>query len=785
MPRMVSIKLFLLLLCLSMAVSCGDNKKEKAAKYISSARVFAAQDKPETAVIEYKNALQADPENSFALLELAQTYLEMNKINAAIRYFTLAAQVSPDEIEPLLRLAQIYTRTDRLFEARSEIARALEISPKSVEAFHILSGIQISERDPGAAINTLKQAQIIQPDNLRTQLALARLYIQTGQKQFAAQAYLKAMSLDTGSRDAYIGLVRLHGADKKWDTVETLLKSVVKTPGIPGLKYNDLAVFYEQQSRNALAEIYFQKAIDAETDGIFPQLALARFYTKTGRMDQAVSILERALGKQKKRALVLTGLSRVYLHFNEIEKADQAVDKALVIKKNNPDALFQKGRVLMARKNFPEALDMFDQVIGLNRFHAQAFYHRALCIKKRGATDRPEQRIFRAAAGMLDNPEAFEKKQVQKNLLAALALDPGLIEARRALAAQYLLDNRADKARNQVNEILNHSAPNHQAMDHMTMNLLAGVHILEGKPDEAEALLKTIVTENPEDIPAYVRLGLFYKNQNDVPMAVSYLGKAYEKDPAALGLVDEIVQLHIRAGQFEEAMAAVKSYAEVAGREAKPFLENLRGEIQLGANNEDQAVDFFQSAVSLAPGYIRPHMSLGRYWGGGKQMKKALGHYQAVEKADPKYLPALVETALIWDQAHDLDRAESYYRRVLLLDPKHPVVTNNLAFLLSEKQGGIEEAFRLAKTAREVQPENPDVMDTLGWIYFQKGSYFNALSEFETSLKLAPDSPLIQYHYGMTLYMTKSYEKARIHLKKVLVLDPKFRESEKIRKMIQ
>ena len=69
-----------------------------------------------------------------------------------------------------------------------------------------------------------------------------------------------------------------------------------------------------------------------------------------------------------------------------VDKALEAVNQALAVNKDFVDALFQKGRVMMAKEEFAQALDLFDQVIALDKINASAYYYRALCIKEKGAT---------------------------------------------------------------------------------------------------------------------------------------------------------------------------------------------------------------------------------------------------------------------------------------------------------------------------------------------------------------------------------------------------------------
>jgi len=72
----------------------------------------------------------------------------------------------------------------------------------------------------------------------------------------------------------------------------------------------------------------------------------------------------------------------------------------------------------------------------------------------------------------------------------------------------------------------------------------------------------------------------------------------------------------------------------------------------------------------------------------------------------------------------------------------------------------------------------------MGWAYYQKGNYLHALSELEESLKLEPNSALACFHYGMALYRTQEFEKARHYFIKAIKIDPDFRDAAKAEKML-
>lgn len=768
--------LIILVLCFA---GCTKNDEKNALAYIKSARNFLAQNKPETAVIEYRNAIKLDPKNALAYFELAETYIRLMKVNQAIKYYNLAIQANPQYIPPHLRLTQIYLKKDQLLDAREFISKVLDISPVSIEAYHLLSGIQIKERDFESAIETLNKAASIDSKNIKTHVSLAQLYIKIKSIDQAEKAYRIAIVQDPSSRQAYMGLVKLYAVQKKWDQIEALLIGLLDTDGIKVEKYTDLARFYEGQKKYKPAEENYQKAAMQNPEDAVPLINLAEFYTKRNMADKAILTMKNALAKQSKNPLIHTGLSQIYLQFKMVEEAEKSVDNALGIDKNYVDALFQKGRVLMYKKDYKQALDKFDQVIGADKINAKAYYYRALCIKERGATDRPGQKIYRAAAGLLDNPEEFEKDQIKANFLAAITVDPKLTDARLKLTEIYILEKDIKRAKEQIEEIFKWTAPNIKIM-----TLLVGVNLLEGNLKEAEEILRVIIREKPDYTPAYIRLGFLYESTDRKEQAIAILQQAFERDPNQLKIVNIIIGVYISDKKYNSALALVETFHSKASPDTYSFFENLKGEIYLKLNDIDRAFIHFETAQKLKPDFIPPHMHMANIFSKRNYPDKALESYQRVEKIDPGYVPALIAMGTVFNIQGNLIQAEAYYLKVLDRQPDHPGAANNLAFILSEKKGTIDEAFKYARIAREKAPKDPNVLDTIGWIYYQKGNYLNALSELEESLRLNPQSALASYHYGMTLYRTQEYEKARTYFNRALEIDPKFKDAKIVKKML-
>jgi tetratricopeptide (TPR) repeat protein len=92
--------------------------------------------------------------------------------------------------------------------------------------------------------------------------------------------------------------------------------------------------------------------------------------------------------------------------------------------------------------------------------------------------------------------------------------------------------------------------------------------------------------------------------------------------------------------------------------------------------------------------------------------------------------------------------------------------------------------LNLARLAKEKLPDDPNVMDTLGWVYYKKGLYDSAIAEFIDCLEKMPDNPTVIYHLGMAFYKKGDFKNARAELEKALALNENFSGAEEARRVL-
>ena len=142
------------------------------------------------------------------------------------------------------------------------------------------------------------------------------------------------------------------------------------------------------------------------------------------------------------------------------------------------------------------------------------------------------------------------------------------------------------------------------------------------------------------------------------------------------------------------------------------------------------------------------------------------------------------EPGTIYDAQKQFDLAEKHYSTALDINPDFSPAANNLAYLLAKQDKNMNKALSLAQKAKEMLPNDPKVMDTLGFIYYKKGLYDSAIAEFTDSLKKIPDNAMVRFHLGLTYYNKGDKDLAKTELKKALDLDQNFDKADEARKIL-
>jgi tetratricopeptide (TPR) repeat protein len=128
--------------------------------------------------------------------------------------------------------------------------------------------------------------------------------------------------------------------------------------------------------------------------------------------------------------------------------------------------------------------------------------------------------------------------------------------------------------------------------------------------------------------------------------------------------------------------------------------------------------------------------------------------------------------------------AQKRYEQILARDPYAAVAANNLAWLYADHGGNLDVALQLARTAKRKLPDQPDVNDTLGWVYIKKNLPLLAVPVLQESVKKDPRNPVYQYHLALGYVGTGDHVRARAALEQALRLKPDFAYAQDARRLL-
>jgi len=235
----------------------------------------------------------------------------------------------------------------------------------------------------------------------------------------------------------------------------------------------------------------------------------------------------------------------------------------------------------------------------------------------------------------------------------------------------------------------------------------------QGKTQEAIALLKSILKEEPGIVDAIFTLGNLYYREKDFETALKYFKKVLELKPDYNFAMLNILNCYRFLGKTDQGI-----------EEARKFIKIF-----------PQQSEFY---IILANFYVDE----GKLDEAEKTLERAL----KIEE-NPFALRDLGRIRLMKD---DLEKAEDLFNRAIKLNPSIKMAHYYIA-LIKEKEGETEAAIEEYEKEIENNPENLKAHFNLARLYRERGERDKEIAHLEKVVELAPD-----FQIGL-LYLAKAY----------------------------
>jgi tetratricopeptide (TPR) repeat protein len=125
------------------------------------------------------------------------------------------------------------------------------------------------------------------------------------------------------------------------------------------------------------------------------------------------------------------------------------------------------------------------------------------------------------------------------------------------------------------------------------------------------------------------------------------------------------------------------------------------------------------------------------------------------------------------EQAGRWEKAEADLQKALALKPEEPDVMNYLGFGWADRGERLSEALGLLEKAAALRPRSGEIRDSLGWARYRSGQYPEAVRDLERAVSLAAADPAVNDHLGDAYWKVGRRLEAEFQWRRVLTLDPK------------
>lgn len=240
----------------------------------------------------------------------------------------------------------------------------------------------------------------------------------------------------------------------------------------------------------------------------------------------------------------------------------------------------------------------------------------------------------------------------------------------------------------------------------------ATIFISEGFYKEAKILLDPFAEEK-EPAKVFFHLALIaFEYEKNPKKALTLLNNIPESHPSWIKSLEFRSRILYELGKTDEAIVLVQ-----AARKRDPqsrFILELETELLMTANRQKDALDTINSALKI--------------W--------------------PKDQELLFTKGSIYHAMGDKKRALAIMEEVISRDPEHFKALNFVGYTLAEMGKDLDRALVLVRTAANLAPGQPYILDSLAWVYFLRDDTKNAWTYITQAVTLGTNDPTIWEHYG-------------------------------------
>jgi tetratricopeptide (TPR) repeat protein len=676
-----------------------------------------------------------------------------------------------------LERAESYFKEGEYDKAKIEYLNLLRLDRKNPSAVRQLGFIWFEEGAPLRAYPYLLKARELIPADLAIRTKLAQVLVFLGEADAAREEANAILEESPGEEEALLVLTETVRSPEEAEETKARLRKIPEEDNVAyHMAWANLAL---HEGNLAYAQTEVKEALELQPRSARIHLAMAGLFSQQGKVEQAEEEFKAAAQQSPAR-------SAARLQYAQFEKQIGKIDEATVLLKEItqqvPDYLpawSLLAEIALSQGKPGESLSLLENVLARDPQNLEALILQAEGHLAQRETKKAVEELESLSANYphvpLINYHLARAYFEDGNLPAATAAANEAVAAKQDYADAILLLGELNLANGNATLVVPAMLGLLKRQPGLTpaWRLLQQAYRASGRPQDAVASILREIEACPQSADAYLRLGRVLREQQQPVEARQVFEHARQLVPESLEPLEELVDLDLSQKHFDEAMKRVQDLLAEEPDSADGYA--LAGKVYHAQGHWKDAEAALRKALELDPSLSDAFDLLISTYISTNQPDRAIAELQALLAKDPRNTDALTNLARIYfEHQKDYPKATDAYEKLLAVSPNSVEAMNDLAYIYAEYLNQIDKAYELARKARNLKPNDPAIADTLGWTLYKNADYREALTLLRESVEKLPDSPDVQFHFGMASYMMADTNAAQKAFAKALQTEQEF-----------
>jgi tetratricopeptide (TPR) repeat protein len=737
-----------------------------------------SQKKPDEAVTQLQNVIQANKTLSQAHFILGQILARQRKLEEAIAEITKTLELRPQLIPARLLLGRIYLSQGNYTAVLSEANEALKFDPRYVPALDLKATAHsgLGAWDQAAAAR--EEIARIVPNYVNNLVALGALAIQRHDPQKAEEIFRRAYALEPDNLLLVRGMAEFYANTNRPAQGEKILDEYIDRHNDQANAYVARGDFAARTAGPAEAEKYYRKAAELSPNDPAPLVALADRYGQVGEWAKAEAVYRQAIERGSKDASAKRRLADVYMLQGKLPEAKAVIDAVLGADPKDAEALVIAGRIASRMDKPDDARRFMEAALVINPAYGEAKYNLSVLY----AGPLPEKALD-LLAGIEPSDAAFEKAMLLRSdintrrvLLSEAIYDlrrlldfrPNSVSGRLALASKYMAVRSPDKAE----ELFKQLSRERLDQDPTLLAAIADAQMFQQHFAEAIANYDKARKLKPEFAEALTGEARCLVAMNRQTEAVDRIQAVMNQFPNEVWPRIALVAVYARTNQPAKAFETIRTglvrrpdweqgyvlLADLLLQDKNP--EEARKALAAGLANLPKSVSLRSAMAAIEVSANQPEAARKILQSLAEEFRALYGESpERIDKLRP-YMPSVRVYSLALYNLGQVDEALKWGMMLYAMDPTDVVNANNMAWILASAQKDYVRAGEIIRRCLNLLPNQPQILDTAGWIAFLSGKYPEAVDNLLASIKYG-DNAEAHYHLGRVYEALDRLDEAR------------------------